>query len=851
MGEVWKARDTRLDRTVAIKVSTARFSERFAREARTVASLNHPHICTLLDVGPDYLVMEFLEGKPLAGPLPLEEGLRFAIQIAEALDAAHRKSVVHRDIKPANILVTKNGVKLLDFGLAKITRELGSADTTVTMALTQENTILGTLQYMAPEQMQGEEADARSDIFSFGCVLYEMFTGKHAFEGANAASLIAAVLTTEPPSLASTEPVLPAALDHLIATCLAKDPEERRQTAHDVLLDLRWLASAQGHAAVSLSTAAPHSRRPLVALAAAAALFFLSTLALAWLRWGATPAATPIVRFTIDPSSKTQFSATRFGAAEISPDGSRLAFITSTTGTIGIRSLDSTEVRLLPGTEGAGYPFWSGDSRRLGFFADGKLKRVAIDGGPPRILCDAPNGRGGTWHGGADGVIVFAATNTQGLSRIPAGGGEPAAVTALDPSRREFSHRVPHFLPDGRRFLYVAASQEPGKSRIMVGELTTGTAKPSPGEGKELMNGDSEARWAPPGYLLLVRERNLIAHPFNSARLEFTGEPVPVAENVDTGGNRHTAAFSASGSGALIYRHAEAPLPTRMAWLDRQGNEIERIPAGENIAISSLSADGKMAAGQKPTANGETDLWLIDLVRATASRFTFEAGAENSGVLSPDGKRIVYSAERGPGFDLFLNDAGGLGAPEPLVESALAKFASDWSNDGEWILYSESASGGTSNRSIWALPVTRGRKPVELVSARFYNLGAKMSPDGRYFAYGSNESGRSEVYVRTFSPELPAAGSKWQISTAGGSAPHWRRDGKELYYTGGGKVMAVPIKAGPVFQAGTAAALFDLRGSVSARPDGERFLAAIPLQAQTQEPLQAVLNWTAALPKPR
>ncbi|MSV27594.1 MAG: serine/threonine-protein kinase [Bryobacterales bacterium] len=852
MGEVWKARDTRLDRTVAVKVSRSQFNERFDREARAVAALNHPHICTLHDVGPDYLVMEFVDGKPLAGPLPLDEGLRYGIQIADALDAAHRKGVVHRDLKPANILITKTGVKLLDFGLAKITRTGAPTDTTVTIALTKENTILGTLQYMSPEQLQGKDADARSDIFSLGCVLYEMFTGRHAFEGTNAASLITAVMTAHPPSLTAAQPVFPPSLDHLIATCLAKDPEERRQTAHDVLLELRWLAGASGQAATPIP-AAPPSRRSFL-WPALAMVLLLSTLAFAGLYWRTAPARNPAIRFTVDSPPKSPLSPTRFGSAEISPDGLHIALLTSSIanegGTLWIRSLDSTQARSLAGTEGAGYPFWSADSRQIGFFADGKLKRVSVEGGPPLTLCDAPNGRGGTWHGAADGVIVFAAGNTEGLSRVSAAGGQPVHITALDPAQRELSHRVPHFLPDGRHFLYVSVNGENAMNRIMVGELNSGAAKPAPGGGKRLMNGDTEARWASPGYLLFMRERNLMAQAFDVERLDFKGEAVPVAERIDMGGNRHTAAFSVSATGVLIYRQGSPQPPTHMAWLNRKGVEVEQIPAGENIAISSLSPDGKMAIGEKFAANGSTDLWVIDLVRGTASRFTFDRTSEREGVWSPDGKRIVYSLEHGPSFDLFVKDSGGLGEPTPLLQSPLSKHAYDWSRDGKWILYSESALAGTANRSILALPVTGERKPIELVPSKFYNLGARLSPDGRYFACSSNESGRPEVYVRTFLPESPAAGDKWQISTGGGGSQTWRSDGKELFFIASdGKLMAVPVQTGTTFQAGTPAVLFELRGTALPGPDGQRFLAAIPTQAQAQEPQQVVLNWTATLPK--
>jgi hypothetical protein len=606
MGEVYKARDTRLDRTVAIKVGAAQFSERFEREARAVAALNHPHICTLHDVGPDYLVMEYVEGKPLTGPLPMEDVLRYGIQIADALDAAHRKGIIHRDLKPANILLTKSAIKLLDFGLAKLTRPAATADATVTRALTKENAILGTLQYMSPEQLQGKDADARSDIFAFGCVVYELITGRRAFEGDNAASIISAVMTAQP----APPPEAPPPLDHLIRTCLAKDPDERRQTIHDVLLELRWLAGASGQSIA----AAPAPRRARISLHLgwiAATLLAICTIALAWIHFREPPAPARKVHFTIDAPDKATFTPVRFATPEISPDGSRLAFsasLSTEAPRVWVRPLDSNTAQPLAGTDSASYPFWSGDSRYLAFFAEGKLKRIAVSGGPAETVCSAPAGRGGTWQGGLDGVIVFGATNHEGLSRVRARGEDPVLITKLDSARKEISHRVPSFLPDGRHFLYVAANEQPENDRVLIGDLSAAPGTP----GKPLMSGGSCVRWAAPGHLLFVRERNLFARTFDLAHLDFSGDPFLVTENIATGGNRHTAASRSPGMESW-YTSTHRPPPR--AWpgsIDRAKRWVNSPEETTSIHRFFRRMEKRLPGSDTPGTNPETSgCWIL------------------------------------------------------------------------------------------------------------------------------------------------------------------------------------------------------------------------------------------------
>jgi len=589
-------------------------------------------------------------------------------------------------------------------------------------------------------------------------------------------------------------------------------------------------------------------------MAAAVGVAVIATGLLGWNMWRDAPAELPVFRYTIGAPPKAQFGTTRFGPARISPDGTMLMFRVGegTESSIWIRRLSEAEARPLPGTEGAIYPFWSGDSRHIGFFADNKLKRVASEGGPVQTVCAAQAGRGGAWYGGGDGVIVFAADATAPLSRVAASGGQPTVITALDPARKETSHRMPHFLPGGKRFLYFAMSATADVatntelSSVMVGELASG--QPA----KRLMAGETEAMWSPTGHLLFVRERNLMAQPFDLDKLALSGDPVPIAENVETGTNRNTAAFSISTSGILTFRAGgSSDLTTRLVWFDRQGKAVETIPAGENLLNPSISPDGKTAAGIKPAANQAPDVWLVDLVRRTSSRFTFDAGSENTPVWSPDGKEIAYVKTTNFKAQIMVKSAAGVGEARQLFSSEGAKRLGGWTRDGKWILYTE----GETRAAIMALPVGGGGKPVELVPATHPARSPVPSPDGKYFAYASNVSGESEIFVRTFSPEAPEAGGKWQISTkAGFLVVGWRADGKELVYvssTGLG-LMGVPIQPGASFQAGTPAVIFESRTRGAAMSaDGQRFLIPSSPEGQSTASENIVVNWPAALLKKR
>ncbi len=853
MGEVYKAWDTRLGRDVAVKVARQQFSERFQREARVIATLNHPHICTLHDVGPDYLVMEYVDGAPLEGPLEPPEVLKLGIQIAGALEHAHGKGVVHRDLKPANILVTRTGVKLLDFGLAKLSAATPTATgtapateaATLTRALTEEGAILGTPQYMAPEQVEGKEADARSDLFAFGAVLYELLTGRRAFEGKTKAGIMVSILEHEPPSLETLKPRTPPMLERVVRRCLAKKPEERWQTAADLKEVLEWIAGAgQG-----LPAATSGKKWPLRLSLAAGALLALSLLAVGLVHFRETPPEAATVRFLLHPPART---ALRHFA--LSPDGRRLAFTGN--GADGkqmlwVQSLGSLSAQLLPGAEGAEFPFWSPDSRFVGFFADGKLKKIDAAGGPPQTLCDALVGRGGAWS--TEGVIVFTPNGSSPLHRVPAAGGIATAVTALDESRAENSHRWPQFLPDGRRFLYYSRGAA-GQSGTYLGSLDSK-------EKSRILAGHGQSAFAPAGnegHLLFVREDTLMAQRFDPGRGELAGEPFPVAEKVGLlGGGFNLHGFTVSGSGALAVITGQNVGLSQLLWLDRGGKQVaEAAPRGEYVR-PALSPDEKRIA----FARGG-DIWVLEWERGIASRFTFDPAQELAPQWSSDDSRVVFSSERGGAAgDLYWKHAGGLGNEELLWKSQAFKTAFDWSRDGRFLLYGHVNQKTGMDLEVFPLGPGLGggeRKPFVFLQSQFTERNGQFSPDGRWVAYASNDTGRYEVYVQSFSPAPGGGGGagKWQISSGGGDQPRWRRDGKELFYLSpDGTLMAVEVKAGAGFERGTPKALFRTRLSIqglsgfeySASGDGQRFLVNQLAGEEASTSLTVVLNWAADL----
>jgi len=886
MGEVYSARDTRLDRTVAVKVLSGHLSsdpmlrQRFEREARAVSGLNHPNICTLHDIGSqdgvDYLVMEHLEGETLAsrltrGALPADEALRVSVQMADALDKAHRSGVIHRDLKPGNIMLTRGGAKLLDFGLAKslegpapisgasrAATAAGAASSgpttptalpTALSPLTAAGTVVGTFQYMSPEQLEGQEADARSDIFGFGVVLYEMLSGLRAFEGKTHASLAASVLKEQPRRLTDLQPATPPALERVVSTCLAKDPDDRCQTMHDVLLQLRWIGEGGSLAGVPAPVAIRRKNRERLAWGvavvglASGAVLGITTARLA-------SREEPVLKASINAPAGIEFNigGIQPGPAALSPDGRRLAFVGRDVGgsvQLWVRSQESGEAEMLKGTEGASYPFWSPDSRAIGFFAGGQLKRIDAAGGPAVVLGEAPTGKGGSW--GRDGTILFAPAFNSAIHRISSSGGEATPVTELDAERGENSHRFPQVLPDGRHFIFFSRAARGGAgggSAIRVGELGK--------QGSEsLMPATFHAAYAS-GQLLYVQDNILLARPFDPDRLEFIGDPVPLASEVGAISAASRGIYSVSENGVLVYQPGGAGTGNRLAWFSATGEELAPLgdPAdyGEEI---HLSPDGRSATVTLPDAgSGTSDIWIYDVARQVRSRFTFDVGTEVAATWSPDGKRVAFASDReGRHFGIFVKDVGATTPERPLISSDGDMFPADWSPDGEYLAYSkiEADVEATGGVDIWVMPLSPGGEPRPLIQTRFVENDLAFSPDGRWLAFTSNESGRFEVYVIPW----PGPGGKWQISTQGGIDVEWGRDSRTIYYPDlNGALTAISVTPrGESLEVGSPQRLFQDRRVLAWEPpaaDG-RLLVLLGDESETTSELSLVVNWPRTL----
>jgi len=866
MGEVYRARDTRLERIVAIKILPARVAgredsrQRFEREARAVSSLNHPHICNLYDIGREgetgYLVMEYLEGETLAarlakGALPVPEALRCGAQISEALEQAHRKGVIHRDLKPGNVMLTKAGAKLLDFGLAKL-REPdrvagGSLAPTVTQPVTAEGTLVGTLQYMAPEQLEGKEADARTDIFALGALLYEMVTGRKAFEGKSQASVISAIMSSEPPPVATLQPMAPPALEHVVTKCLAKDADGRWQSAADVAAELKWIA--EGGSQTGLPAVRRAARERLGWAVAGLLLAMVAMLGVIQLR--PTPPRERTVRFQLSLPHGVTLRVLDYPV--VSPDGERIAFGGQRAGggsQLWVHTLRSNSARPMPGTEEAYLPFWSPDSRSVGFFSlvEGKLKKVVLVGGGPQTVCDVPHwGVGGAWS--REGIVVFALLTGAPLYQVSAAGGQPKPLTVLDKSRGEIGHAAPQFLPDGRHFLYLARCERRQDNAIYVGSLD---GKPP----RRLLAGDSTAVYAPPGYLLFVRGQTLLAQPFHPGKLRLDGQPAAAAEAVGAPTvNVFGGQFSVSENGVLAVQHGWAG-ETQLAWYDRAGRRLAQVGEPHVDTNPALAPDEKrVAVGRLDPQTNTRDIWLLDLGRGTSTRFTFDPSDDFNPMWSPDGSRIAFTSDRKGVRNLYHKAASGVGRDELLLETGFHKSVEHWSRDGRFILFNEVAVSG-SGMDVWALPVG-GRAagpPFRVIEGpEAWDDQGQVAPDGRWIVYRSNESGRFEVYVQGF----PPTGGKWQISTAGGDEPKWRDDGQELFYLEGNNMMAVEVQPSRTpFEAGVPRKLFEAplvseirRNRYLVSRDGQKFLLLTPA-ARDSRPISVILNWTAALRAP-
>ena len=880
MGEVYRARDSKLGRDVAIKVLPEEFARdaermaRFQREAKFLASLNQPNIASIYGLedsnGTPALVMELVEGATLAdrirlGPIPIDEALPIARQICEALEYAHERGIAHRDIKPANVKVkSDDAVKILDFGLAKAVKgddtptEAANSPTLSQMA-TQAGILLGTAAYMSPEQAKGKTVDRRTDIWAFGCVLYEMLTGKTAFGGETVTETLAAILKTEP-NWSQLPAATPIRVHLLLQRCLQKDPKQR-------LRDIGEARIALDEVLAGTPEPSPIARQPIPTRSWRQALPWVVAIALgsvasffAFVHFRETPpAAVEPVRFQVPLPEKLTLPAS--GAFALSPDGHQLAFVAA--GSDGVerlwvRALDSLEARPLRGSESIDpVPFfWSPDSRFIAFDAGGKLNRIDISGDRPETVCELSGSAvvGGSWN--RDGVIIFGTVG--GLKRVSAGGGTASALTILDPSRGESRHIFPSFLPDGRHFIYLRRSATSENSGVYVGSLDL---KPEEQSLKQLVGTDFGPAYVPSssssfGQLLFVRNGALMAQPLDALRSNLSGEPVVVAEHLGTYLNYPL--FSASRNGVLVYK-AGGDRNQQLIWLDRQGKALGTVEEANLYNSVSLSAEGTRVVVSRPNAQEpNSGLWLLDLSRGTSTRFTFDSSISSYAVWSPDGNRIIFASNRGGTNNLYVKPASGAKDEELLLKSGEDKYPDSWSGDGRFLMYD--TRDPKTKYDLWVLRLDGDKKSFPFLRTEFNEEDGQFSPDGRWLAYVSDESGRREIYVRSFSPDSadPGTGAKWLISNNGGSDPRWRGDGRELFYIApDAKLMAVEVTTHPGFQAGVPKALIqappqgatDLSAHWDLTRDGKRFLFVAPAAQTTSAPFTVVLNWQAGLQK--
>jgi len=877
MGEVYRATDTRLNRIVAIKVLPARFSqkpealERFEREARAISQLSHANICQLYDLGEQdgvhYIVMEYLEGETLAsrlakGRLPLEHVLRHGAEIAEGLDQAHHTGVVHRDLKPGNIMLTRSGAKIMDFGLAKTTTpatsQSAALSATMTSAnlthpLTAEGTVIGTYQYMSPEQLEGKDVDARSDIFSFGSLLYEMATGKRAFEGKSQITVASAILEKDPEPISTHQPLAPPVLQNVVQGCLMKEPHLRWQSAADIARQLRWISTRDSSAVVA-RMAAPHPRGQWERMLWVLLVTALAS-ALVWVAFIAGPRPRPVrASITAPPGMGFDFMGDFSGPPVLSPDGTRIAFAAhppNERNVIWIRRLDSPTADKLAGTEGASWQFWSADGKWIGFFADAKLKKISVSGGSVTILADAPNARGGAW--GPDNVIVYAPDYRDSLWKISAGGGEAVRATQMDAAKHT-THRWPTFLPDGRHFLFLANNHSGGRREdngVYMGSLDSTASK-------LVLVSDAGALYSS-GYLLYHQQNALVAQKFDLARGTLSGEAMTIANDVQHDSGTFRTVFSVAQNGVLVYEPGGSSSGDKLAlWMSRDGKVLGQVAEPGPYKGGVLSPDGnRLAMG---LGEPRADIWILDLKHGSRMRLTFDDATHQMPAWSADGKRITYMSQRGAfvmaGTSLHAKPADGSGQDETLLDSKdlstgqVSVTWPQWSPDNRYLIYK--LQSGPSGASVWVLPNSPGAKPQLVVKPESPLAGAvypRISPDGRWLAYSFYDGSREEIYVTSF----PSGEGRWQISRAGGTYPVWRHDGKEIFYISlEGHLNATQVEPHEKgLDVGKSESLFEMRYTnplgtpFDVTPDGRFMVLSQPEGSAL--PITLVLNWVADL----
>jgi serine/threonine protein kinase len=862
MGEVYRARDSRLRRNVAIKVLPSEVSrdperrQRFEREGRSVALLNHPNVVSIYDVGEArgiyFLVTELVDGEPLRTvDLGVRKALEIAVQIASGLASAHQAGIVHRDLKPANILLTRSGqVKILDFGLAKLSDATADGVAQSETVKTQSGMVMGTANYMSPEQLRGGPIDPRSDIFSFGVILYELLSGRRAFAGTSAEA-IAAILNHDLPELPET---VPPGVRQIVAHCLEKDPAKRFQSASDLGFAIAALAQNSGVIGSPSASAGNHRSLQVWIAAAAVAAFMGAAFAFGYFTHK-VPAVAGVHLSLTPPLNSDDFDLA------ISPDGSRIAFSPSVGGSsdetgLWLRSLASLPTQKLPGTEGANRPFWSPDGRTLGFITPDGVKKLDLGAGQGSVQRVTPF-TGYFFGGGAlnqHGVVLFQPDQTgRGLYQVAASGGKPSPATKINPARCEIAHRYPQFLPDGRHFLYWVWSASEENTGVYIGSLDQKEKMMQ----EPLLRTWREAHYAEPGYLLFLQGTALVARPFDPDKLTFTGDPRPLPEHLGLQFNwTGQATFSSSSNGLLVYQEARPQLPARLVLVGRAGNQLRTIEAPPGSGSPSFDPSERNVVVFAEDENAVEDLWRIDLERGVSSRITAGGASNRDPVWSPDGRRIAFRSNRNGVYDLFAKNADGSGEEELLFKSPHTKFLWSWSMDGRFLVYDEVDPISKFRRDIWVRPLQGDRKPIPFLRTGFNTIEGTLSPvrddqGNLWMAYDSNETGSAEIYLREFLPGAPSGpvGANLRISANGGVLPVWRKDGRELFYLQERALMAVDVKLGSMPQIGVPHKLFDAPSidSFAVFGNGQRFLLIESAVAPPPAKIDVVLNWTAGL----